>query len=122
MKKYLFLALLLCLSATTFLSANAVLDGTDPMIVRTEATNQSVQVLLANLEGVTTNVMIRSLDSGDVMFRDQVKNHNGFSFDFDLEELKQGRYILAVEKGETVKQQVILTNDNGIFLSQIKEV
>ncbi|MEL6276895.1 MAG: hypothetical protein AAFU03_17480, partial [Bacteroidota bacterium] len=85
MKKYLFLALLLCFSVTTFLSANNILDANDPLIVRTEAADQSIQVLLANLEGVTTHVVIRSLESGDIMFQDRVKDHNGFSFDFDLE-------------------------------------
>ncbi|MEL6141024.1 MAG: hypothetical protein AAFU67_05350, partial [Bacteroidota bacterium] len=84
------------------------------------AHNQSIQVLLANLEGVTTHVVIRSLESGDIMFQDRVKEHNGFSFDFDLEKLDNGRYILAVEKGETLKQQVILIDDNGVYLSQIK--
>lgn len=120
-KKPVFLLALLCLFGTSLLTAATFpnLDN-DPLIVRTESDDDGITLLLANLEGVATSIQLKSLDAHEVVFQDMVRNHNGFSFDFALEELPYGRYLLTVKKEDTVKQQVILIGEHGVWLSQIK--
>lgn len=105
-----------CFAATLFAAPQA----NDPLIVRTTSNTESVQLLLANLEGVTTNIELTSLDTKAVLLDEQIRKHNGFSYDLQLDELAQGRYLLKVTKGDEVRQQVILISEAGIFLSQIK--
>lgn len=109
-------SLALLLGAAGTLSANTV----DPLIVRTQADAEGIQLLLANLEGVKTTVQLHSLDSEELLLQKQVRKHNGFSYDIDLSELDHGRYILEVAKGDIVRKQVILISEAGTFLSQIK--
>lgn len=114
------MTLAICMVALNYTGANDPVDSKDPMIVRTTTAEDGVQVLLANLEKVTTTVELKSLDTKEVVLDEQVRNRNGFSYDLHLDKLAYGRYILSVTKGETVKTQVILVNENGIYLSQVK--
>lgn len=115
-KQFLFSICCLFFAANLFASPQV----NDPLIVRTTAGAESIQLVLANLQGVTTTVQLSSLDTKEVMLDEQVRKHNGFSYDLKLEELAQGRYILKVTKGDEMRQQVILISDAGIFLSAIK--
>lgn len=112
---------LFCLSFFFAVALAASPEVNDPLIVRTSTDdNSSIQLHLANLEGMTTTIKLSSLETKDVILEKQLRKHNGFGYNLNLEELSHGRYLLVVTKGKEVRQQVILINENGIFLSQIK--
>lgn len=92
----------------------------DPLITRSSIDGHSLQLALANLEGISTEVTITALDNGDRHFRELVKKHNGYRSGFDLADLDAGRYVITVTKGETVRRQVILITENGMMCSDWK--
>jgi len=124
MTKQLMFCLALCLCGAGFASAAPStilpLTDSDPLIVRTSAETDGIRLFLANLEGVTTNLKLTSLENDEVIFEEQVYDHNGYSYDLNFSDLEFGRYILSIKKNETLRQQVILISEHGVWLSQIK--
>lgn len=116
MKSLLF-SLLVC-TCVPALAMSA--PDTDPLITRSSIDGYSLQLGLANLEGVRTEVTLTGLDNGDIFYRQLVKKHNGFRSGLDLSDLTAGRYLITVTKGETVRRQVILKTEAGVMCSQWK--
>ncbi len=119
MKKLIFSVFALFL----FISASAYGNSTnpnEPMIVRSQVAEGGLEILLANLEKETTTISLKSLDGKKKVFTDFIRNHNGYSYKLDLDKLKQGRYLLAVKKGDIVRQQVILISKEGMMCSAWK--
>ena len=111
MKTLLFVALLCtCVPALAGISA-------DPLITSTTVTAEGVSLTLANLEQERTVVLITHYKSGEQYHRETIKRHNGFSARFDLSALADGRYVITVEKGNTVRKQVILKEGDTVRCS-----
>lgn len=92
----------------------------DPLIVKSNLNDAGMAVVLANLEGVTTTVKLKSLTSHKVLHTETVRKHNGYTYQFDLSSLERGSYYLEITKGEVVKRQVVVVNEHGVLLSSIK--
>jgi hypothetical protein len=112
---FLFLA-----SATAMAApADATIVG-EPLIVRSHMAEGGLEVIIANLEQETTTVTLTSLTTDRVLFNDRIRKHNGYSYNINFDELHHGRYVLAVKKGKTIRQQVILVNSKGALCSEWK--
>lgn len=119
MKKLIFsvFALLLFASAPVFANSS---NPHEPLIVRSQIAEGGLEIVLANLEQETTTLSLTSLDRTKKVFTDHIRKHNGYSYKLDLEKLKKGRYLLAVKKGDVVRQQVILITKDGMMCSDWK--
>ena len=115
--KYLFVFLMACTCVPALASVPA---DAEPLITRSQLDGHQLSLTLANLEQQTTRVEITNLDTDVRHFREVVNRHNGYRVAFDLDQLEQGRYVIAVKKGDTLRQQVILVTDTGIMCSDWK--
>lgn len=93
----------------------------EPLIVRSQPVYGGMAITLANLEQVRTTVTLHALDdSNRKLYTDVITNHNGYSLNLNLDKLDEGRYVLSVKKGDTLRKQVILKDANGIRCSAWK--
>ncbi|TXF88364.1 hypothetical protein FUA23_15400 [Neolewinella aurantiaca] len=92
----------------------------EPLIVRSKLVEGGMELLIANLEQSKTTISITSLQTNREVFTDQVRNHNGYSYNLNMDELKPGRYVLSVTKGKEVRKQVLLVKKSGITCSAWK--
>lgn len=114
MKTLLFTALLCtCVPAVTF----AASDPVTPLITRSAMVGECLNLQLANLQQQRTEVEITSLDHGTEHFRKVVTKHNGYRVALGLEDLTNGRYVVTVTQGETVRKLIILKTDAGTMTS-----
>ncbi|WP_020570156.1 hypothetical protein [Neolewinella persica] len=122
MKNLLFSAFaFLFLATATAMAGPAVATTTvEPLIVRSHLAEGGLEVIIANLEQENATVTLTSLDTDRVFFNDRIRKHNGYSYKINLDELRHGRYILAVKKGKTIRKQVILVNKKGVLCSDWK--
>ncbi|PHI18133.1 hypothetical protein CEQ90_19500 [Lewinellaceae bacterium SD302] len=102
------------------LLAGFLAAGNDPIVVKSNPTATGMSVVLANLQGVSTTVKLKSLTNHAVLHTETVNDHNGYSCHFDLENLDFGRYYLEITKGDVVKRQVLVVGENGVLLSSVK--
>lgn len=109
-------AVLFCLISLSTLSA----ESNDPILVKSSVNESTVNLQLANLEGERTTVKFYSLDTGTLIWTNSVKAHNGYSYKLSLADMDFGRYYFEIIKGDVVKKQVVLVNENGVALSGIK--
>lgn len=112
--------ILSCLCLSFFISTPtfaATTDPGEPLIVRSHAVFDGLEVTVANLEKATTTVRLINLDKDREVFSDQIRNHNGYRYKLQLDQLKHGRYLLKVKKGKTLRQQVLLVTGNGVLCS-----
>lgn len=119
MKKLIFSVLALVLFAASPTYANST-NPHEPLIVRSQMAEGGLEIVLANLEQETTTLSLTSLDRKKKVFTDLIRKHNGYSYKLALDKLKKGRYLLAVKKGDVVRQQVILISDDGMMCSDWK--
>lgn len=122
MKNLLFSTFAFLILATAPALAAPVVVNTvgEPLIVRSQMAEGGLEVLIANLEQETATITLTSLTTNRELFKDRIRKHNGFSYNLNLDELHHGRYVLAVKKGETTRQQVILVNSKGAMCSDWK--
>ncbi|MTB53388.1 DUF3244 domain-containing protein [Lewinella sp. W8] len=121
MKTSLFtLCLLFCLFSTNAAANTPVEDPQEPLIVRSYLVTDGLEITLANLEKTRTTLKLENLDQEKVVYSDIVRNHNGYSYNLNLNKLPKGRYLLSVTKNNTVRQQVILIADHGVMCSEWK--
>ncbi len=92
----------------------------EPLIVRSHLAEGGLEVLIANLEKETAVVTLTSLQTHRELFSDRIRKHNGYSYNINLDDLHHGRYVLAVKKGDVIRQQVILVNSKGVMCSEWK--
>lgn len=108
----------LCLSFFVSTPAFAADSGPDePLIVRSRPVFDGLEITVANLEKETTRVELVNLDDDREIFTDNIRNHNGYRYKLNTDQLKHGRYLLKVKKGETLRQQVLLVTGNGVLCS-----
>jgi|AntRauTorckE5430_2_1112549.scaffolds.fasta_scaffold00088_26 hypothetical protein len=119
MKNVLFSLLALFILSAAPAAAHTTAND-EPLIVRSKVMEGGLEVLIANLEQTKTTLTLTNLDTNREMFSDRVRNHNGYSYNLNLDELKPGRYLLSVTKGKEVRQQVLLLTKKGIMCSAWK--
>ena len=112
----LLFAFVLASAAPTFSPAT----GAEPMITRSNVAEHRLEVTLANLEQQLTVVRLTDLDQNTEFFSNRIKNHNGYGICLSLTDIPEGRYVLSVEKGDTVRKQVILKTETGVMCSDWK--
>jgi hypothetical protein len=114
MKAFLFICLLgTCVPALALTPA-------EPLIVRSTIDAHYLTLQLANLEQQRVDVTLIRLDSEVELFRQRVKRHNGYRSQLDLSQLRAGRYLVTVQKGDTLRRLVILKTATGIMCSDWK--
>lgn len=111
------LAFLFLMAAPTMAAETTV---GEPLIVRSHIAEGGLEVIIANLEKETALVTLTSLQTDRELFSDRIRNHNGYSYNINLDDLHHGRYILSVKKGDVTRKQVILVNSKGVLCSQWK--
>lgn len=92
----------------------------EPLITRSSVEDSRLALTLANLEQDRTVVQLYNFVTNETLYSKVVRNHNGFSVSLSLKELPEGRYIVCVKKGDTVRRQVILKTEAGIQCSAWK--
>lgn len=107
-------------TATALAAPTTPATAGEPLIVRSHLAEGGLELMIANLEQETTVVTLTSLTTNRVLFNDRIRKHNGYSYNINLDELHYGRYVLAVKKGDAVRQQVILVNGRGVSCSDWK--
>ncbi|PPK85249.1 hypothetical protein CLV84_2141 [Neolewinella xylanilytica] len=111
-------SLLFALALATTVPATAT--TVEPLITRSFVEDNRLELVLANLEQERTVVRLTNLDQDIEYFSDRVKHHNGYGVSLSLDKLPAGRYVLSVEKGDTVRRQVILKTETGTRCSAWK--
>ncbi len=106
-------SLLFALALSTAAPAVATATTVEPLITRTLIEEGRLEITLANLEQERTIVRLTDLNNRTEFFSDRIKNHNGYGVCLSIDELPAGRYMLSVEKGDTIRRQVILKTDAG---------
>lgn len=81
--------------------------------------DNAIVVQVFNLQQLPTSVSITDLDGATTYYQKNIRKHNGYSLKLDLNELTDGRYVLEVKQGETIKKQIILIRGNFPQLSSI---
>jgi hypothetical protein len=119
MKNVLISFLALCCLFSAPAAAHEYADD-EPLIVRSQLIEGGLKVLVANLEQETATITLTSIDRRERVFNDRISKHNGYSYSLNLDQLRHGRYILAVKKGDTLRQQVILVGETGVMCSDWK--
>lgn len=118
MKIFKSLLLVALMVASFTLSAN---NDPEKLQVKSKVVeNQSIVVQLFNLQQELTTMSIISMDGKTTYCKKFVKDHNGYSWKIDLEEMPEGRYVLEVQQGDTVKKQVMLIRSDNVQLSSVK--
>ena len=112
----LLFALVLSSAAPGFSAATVV----EPIITRSLVDEHRLEITLANLEQQLTVVRLTDLDQSTEYFSNRIKNHNGYGVCLSLTDIPEGRYVLSVEKGDTVRKQVILKTEKGVMCSEWK--
>lgn len=106
---------------TTPLLAAAPADNIDEVIVRTTVVdNYSFRLVLANLQEENTEIVLENLDGTRTLYREFVRDHNGYGKIIDLKKLAFGKYVLRIIQGDQDRHQVIVVNENGLLMSQVK--
>lgn len=113
----LLFSLLLSTSAT---AAPVPMTDADPIITRTAVDNDHVELTVANLLKERTLINLINLETDEVHFTKRVTDHNGYSVRLSLKEMPEGRYVLCVKNGDTVRRQVIMKTETGILCSAWK--
>lgn len=116
---FILLALFSLFSAPAF-AHDLDTSATEPLIVRSQMMPGGLEVLIANLEQEKATITLSSIDTGEEIFADRIRKHNGYSYNLNFERLTFGRYLLKVKKGGTVRQQVILKSEVGVMCSDWK--
>ncbi|MGB3799700.1 MAG: hypothetical protein WA952_07775 [Lewinella sp.] len=92
----------------------------EPLITRTFIEEDRLEITLANLEQERTTVRLTDLNNHTEYFSERIKNHNGYGVCLSLDQLPEGRYVLSVQKGDTVRRQVVLKTATGTMCSDWK--
>lgn len=114
-----FLSVLAIASAVFMCNTLQAANTPGKLLMKVETlANTNLTLHLANLQQKTTVVSILDLD-GTTFLRQTIRDHNGYAIQFNLEELPNGRYMLAVsQKGKQMKQ-VLYKNESTILVSQV---
>lgn len=120
MKSLIYLAIVISSFVSQPVGAAALPNPDEPLIVKSQLGVMGLELTVANLEQTTTTVTLTCLDNGDKHFTDIIRKHNGYSYNLHLDELPEGRYCLAVKKGKTLRQQILLKTADGVMCSDWK--
>lgn len=120
MKSLIYAAILLSSFVSVPAEAAMATNPDEPMIVRSQVGITGLEVTLANLQQEVTKVTLTNLDENVSHFSDVVRKHNGYSWNLKLDKLPEGRYLLAVKKGDVTRKQVLLKTATGVMCSAWK--
>ncbi len=115
----LLFSFLLCTSGPAA-TPPADLAAVEPLITRSFVAAGRIDLTIANLEKEVTVVKLTSLSTDETLFRQRITNHNGYSVSLCLKEVPEGRYVISVEKGDTLRRQVVLKTETGVLCSDWK--
>lgn len=119
--KFLSLLLAFSLALTIPAIANEFEPTKEVKVTVTAVAEKSLDVNVSNLQQQTTRITIENIDGSVVYFQDIVKKHNGYHKRLNLRKLKDGKYLLVVQRGTEKHQQVIVLKDaTGMLLSAVK--
>jgi len=110
---------LFLLCAYGSVSAHQIPGGQDPMQVSTEVDGLDLNLRLVNRQQELTYVNLYTVEGDEVFFTERITDHNGYAMALKLHELPEGRYLLTVKKGDTVKHQVVVIENGDVLLSDI---
>ena len=111
---------LFCLIALTFVFASTNVNANTPAFsVKTKliAAN-TINLTLFNLDNNYTRIQISDLNDKEVYYSEFVKNRNGFSKNLNIENLKNGKYLLKIRSNGEVKNQVIKIKNGLVLMSK----
>jgi hypothetical protein len=111
--------LFICLLGTC-VPALASAAAAEPLITRSTVEDNRISLMLANLEQQRVHVTLTDLRNDRELLHRHVSKHNGYRTQLNLDQLDNGRYVITVEKGKTVRRQVILKTDEGLMCSAWK--
>ncbi len=120
MKTLIFAAVLLSSFVSVPLESGNHSNPDEPLIVRSQTGITGLEVILANLEQEVTKISLTDLDKDEEYFSETIRKHNGYSMNLKLDNLPEGRYLLSVKKGETLRRQVLLKSADGLMCSAWK--
>ena len=101
------------------LTISAELMPNPNLKVRSEVkAEKQIKVLLVNMMKVPTKVTITSMEGERILY-EMVRDHNGYSFDIDLSQLPNGRYLLEVSQKDEERSQVIRIDNGKVLLSEV---
>ena len=112
------LAFLLVGTFSNATPAPIVTSDEDPKIISEVADYMSIKVQLVNLQQETTIVKLEDL-SGKEYYKKTIKEHNGFARKLDLNDLREGRYLLKIEQDGHKWVQVVFVDEDVIRLSKM---
>jgi hypothetical protein len=115
-----FLSILVIASAVFY--SSPTLANTPPIefILNVETVDQNHLILqLANLQQETTVISLQDFE-GNTYFRQTVTKHNGYAANINLEALPEGRYLLRINRKDSQIDQVVVKNEDTLFVSQPK--
>ena len=113
-------AILLMAAMSLPLWAGSTLSA-DPaeVVFRSQVTGEkSVKIQLYNLAKEKTTLQVQNFD-GKILFKQQIRNHNGYSLLLNLGQLPEGNYIIQVSQEDGAKAQVVRVNEDGLLLSKV---
>ncbi len=112
----------LLLIFTLQLSANNSAPLPGKFKVRTMIKDHSTLMLtIVNLQQEKAVVSLRNLSNRDLVYREVIKDHNGYRMALHLHQLPAGRYVLEIKKGDSITHQVVRVSRNLVLLSQMSE-
>lgn len=120
MKNLLLVAVMVMAVCSSTFTMNHLVSEETPLIKVLNVEGKVFNLYLANLEKNNTVVSIKDL-AGNVFFQEQVKNHNGFAKKINMENLKDGRYLLTVKQQDKEFIQVVVVEDATLVFSKVSE-
>lgn len=111
------LSTLLLLSVSFFAQAAT---ATEPgkVIVKTEVEGKVINLKLANLQELSTNVQVTTLDGDTAYLNRWIQNHNGYTQNLNLKKLPVGKYKLMVKNNGETYTTVVKVEADRVLLSQ----
>jgi hypothetical protein len=110
-------ALAFMLALISFAAQANVADKGPMRLISKVMPDQTLRVQLVNLQQQKAIIQLTELN-GKILHRDLVKNHNGYARFYDLQEVKDGKYLLKAQQGAEeiivvirIKNGTIMTSD-----------
>lgn len=117
MKILKFSALALLLALFSFSSVAANTDEPSPLHLKCRVmTEQKVRVQLFNLEQKPTHIAITDY-GGEVIYKDYVRQHNGYARAYNFKGIPDGKYILTADQDGAKVSTVIRLKGRTVMVS-----
>ena len=98
-------------------TAVTVTKAADPLLTNSRTERHHLTVRLANLQAQRATIVLETMDGSQLISQRSVRGRNGYAITFDMEALDNGRYVVSVKKGDTVRRQVVRKDAAGVRCS-----